>query len=141
MICLHFVATVDADKAPQRERLRELQTARDDDRAKAPSFPTALGEADPHAEAWLLDDPDAVRQVMRLGPDVAVPTVRQSRHPKQTLEDLRVQGEHGFDHVLKILAVIVREVRPARCQHATETGIKAFADDVRCELQPIVRRI
>src|SRR5258708_8059197 len=135
-----LVATVDADKAPQRERLRELQSARDDDRSKAPSFPTALGEAVPQAESWLLDDPVAVRQVMRLRLESTVPTIRQTKSPKQTLEDLRTQGENEVDDVLTLLAAIAREVQPSRCQHAKETGFNRFVADVQRELGTIVAR-
>jgi len=51
------VAAVDRDTSRGRDRLRELQAARTKDREKYAPLPTALGVADPHAEAWLLDDP------------------------------------------------------------------------------------
>lgn len=68
-----MVATVDVDSDRRREKLRELQEARDKARQKDPPFPTVLGEASPHAEAWLLDDPVAVRRALRLSGNAAVP--------------------------------------------------------------------
>src|SRR5213593_4826031 len=43
-----LIATVDNDKHPRCQKLKELLKARDDDRASSPAFPTALGEAAPH---------------------------------------------------------------------------------------------
>src|SRR5258708_15773924 len=50
-----LVATVDADKAPQREQLPELQSARDHARSKALPFPTPLRTTVPHTPSYLLD--------------------------------------------------------------------------------------
>ena len=60
-----LIAVVDRDRA-QRDRLKRLREARDDDRMQKPPFPTAFGEANPHGEAWLLDDPQAIREALRL---------------------------------------------------------------------------
>ncbi|MCH7885708.1 MAG: hypothetical protein IIC01_10715, partial [Planctomycetes bacterium] len=48
------VATVDRDAEEPRSRLAKLQEGRDLDRREDPALPTALGEANPHGEAWLL---------------------------------------------------------------------------------------
>ncbi|HEV7224363.1 MAG TPA: hypothetical protein VGN42_16760 [Pirellulales bacterium] len=74
-----LVAVVDRDKDPRRRRLRDLAAGRAGDRASAPPFPTALGEAVPHVEAWLLDDLAAVRQSLRLA--VAIEIQSMPRKP------------------------------------------------------------
>ena len=53
---LGLVATVDSDESGRSGRLNQLRDGRDEDRQSAPPFPTSLGEAIPHLEAWLLDD-------------------------------------------------------------------------------------
>jgi len=133
-----IVVFVDADKDRRGRKFRELRAGRDDYLASAPPFPTALGEADPHAEAWLLDDQVAVRQVLGLSPDVGISTIRQTKSPKATLQLLIDQSEIKTDDLLAILAAIAREVDPSRCRHAKETGFKKFADEVRHELGPLV---
>lgn len=129
-----LVAAVDADKDPQRRRLRDLVAGRDADRASAPPFPAAIEEAVPHADAWLLDDPTAIRQALQLTSEVEIQTVRQSKNPKATLQSLIEQSEIDTVDLLAILAAIAREVELSRCQHAKETGFKKFADEVRHEL-------
>jgi hypothetical protein len=49
-----LVAVVDRDKSAPRVKLRELQAERESYRIERATFPTALGEAAPHGEAWLL---------------------------------------------------------------------------------------
>lgn len=71
------VATIDQDKSPGRERLKSMRAARTKDRETPPPLPTALGCADPHAEAWLLDDAVAVRTVLQLEPVSVIPNVRK----------------------------------------------------------------
>ena len=66
------VATIDRDKSSGHDRLRELKAGRTRDRETAPPLPAALGAANPHAEAWLLDDPVAVRTVLGLDNDAAI---------------------------------------------------------------------
>src|SRR5690348_7890197 len=83
-----LVATVDTDKHEQREKLRELKKGRDEDRTQRPGFPVAIGEACPHAEAWLLDDPVAVRQGLCLPSAADVPPVHKVPSPKEALQAL-----------------------------------------------------
>lgn len=130
------VATVDSDKAPPRERLRELRQARDDDRATSAPLPTALGEAVPHLEAWLLDDPVAVREALGLDPNESVPTIRKAKHPKTAINSL-IEKSSDDRSVLDHLSEIARQCNPDRCRHASETGFKSFADDVNTELGPL----
>src|SRR5260370_6609488 len=47
-----IVLTVDTDKDPRRQKLKELLKAREEDRASSASLPPAMGEADPHGAAW-----------------------------------------------------------------------------------------
>ena len=133
-----LVAAVDADKDPQRRRLRDLVAGRDADRASAPPFPAALGEAVPHGDAWLLDDPEAIRRALKLPHDVEIQTVRQTNNPKAALQALIELSEIETENLLFILAQIGGQVDPLRCQHAKETGFKKFADEVRQELGPLV---
>lgn len=135
------VMCVDADKAPKRQRLRELHAGREADRASAPPFPTALGEAVPHGEAWLLDDPVAVKRALQLAADVEIPTVRQTKDPKGALQALIEQSEIDADELLLILAGIARELHPSRCRHDNETGFNKFANEVRRELGPLVPQV
>src|SRR5208337_5149949 len=89
-----LVAVVDRDRAPQRGRLRELREARDRDRMERPSFPTAFGEASPHGEAWLLDDPTAIRDALGLDPKVEIPTVLRTRNPKLVVNEIIKNSKH-----------------------------------------------
>ena len=58
------VATLDADKEKKGKRLAQMRKGRDTHRASNTPLPTALGEAVPHGEAWLPQDPIAVREGM-----------------------------------------------------------------------------
>jgi hypothetical protein len=132
-----LIATVDKDKDPRRQKLKELLKAREDDRASSPAFPTALGEAAPHGEAWILDDPVAVRRALGLDPDFKVPNVLKEPSSKDALEKLKRQSRRAEDPILEVLASIAELVDPARCVHAKETGFHALAEEVHRELVPI----
>ena len=131
------VATVDTDATKPRSRLAKLKKGRDLDREKAPPLPTALGEANPHGEAWLLDDPVAVRKALELPADVPIPTVPKSDGPKKALNKLMDQSPRETatgDRIQELLGAIAVNVTPNRCAHAQETGFDAFSKDVRDEL-------
>ena len=64
-----LVATVDTDKSKRGMRLAELDAGR----ADVGLVPTAIGEATPHAEAWLIDDPRAVRDSLGLPTETEIP--------------------------------------------------------------------
>ena len=131
------VATVDTDTAKPRSRLAKLQEGRDLDREKAPRLPTALGEANPHGEAWLLDDPVAVRKALELPGDVRIPTVGGTDDPKKALNKLMDQSPREIgsgNRIQELLGAIAANVIPNRCAHAQKTGFDAFTKDVGDEL-------
>lgn len=133
-----LVATLDTDKEKKGRRLRQMQEARDADREKHSPMPTALGEATPHGEAWLLDDPAAVRTAMNLANDALIPTVRRTADPKGALHELLGQSPRKADRPLVVWADIARELDPDRCAHGKRTGFRSFVEEVRTELQPLV---
>lgn len=134
------VATVDQDKSRGRERLRELEGARDKDRETGPPLPTAVGCAKPHAEAWLLDDPVAVRRVLGLPGDAEIPNVRHTVNPKGELARLHSSSPRADEPAKAILVQIAQDLDVGRCGHARETGLSAFVDDVRREIGPLASR-
>src|SRR5258708_2144006 len=129
-----IVATVDTDRARNKLRLRELRKAREEERSRLPAFPAAIGQADPHGEAWLLDDPVAVRAALDLAATVEIGTVRRTKDPKEELETLRRASPRSGDRLLDLLTNIARAVQSHRCVHARETGFHAFEDEVKMEL-------
>ena len=131
-----LVATVDTDNDRTRERLKELREAREKERTKSLPFPVVLGQANPHGEAWLLDDPVAVRRAFGLPGNAPVTNVRQTKNAKEELEALKRLSGRAGDPVLEILADIAREVQPSRCVHAKETGFAEFVEDTKRELVP-----
>ena len=133
---LGLVATVDSDESGRSGRLNQLRDGRDEDRQSAPPFPTALGEAIPHLEAWLIDDPVAVCAALHLAADATVLTVRQTKDPKSTINELS-RHRADFENVVDALEQIARRVEPSRCAHEAETGFKAFVADVKHELSPL----
>lgn len=132
------VAAVDRDTSHGRDRLRELQAARAKDREKYAPFPTAVGVADPHAEAWLLDDPVAVRTALRLPADALIPTVRQVESPKSEIVRLHRASPRSDEPVRAMLIEIAQALSVDRCQHSRETGFSQFVEDVRDEISPLV---
>jgi hypothetical protein len=132
-----LLAVVDQDKARGGGRLRSLRNARDADRIVHPPFPTALGEAKPHGEAWLLDDPHAIRQVLELDGGVDIPNVRRSRDPKEDLNELFRKSQRQGDDRMDLLKEIAQRIDVSRCQHGEETGFSDFVEEVRQELGPL----
>jgi hypothetical protein len=103
-----------------------------------PPFPTALGEAILHGEAWLLDDPHAIRQVLELEVHVPIPTIRKARQPKETLNQLIRLSRHRTEPWMELLRGIAQLMEVSRCQYAEETGFSDFVEEVRRELGPLV---
>lgn len=130
------VATIDKDKSPGRDRLRDLEAGRTKDRELAAPLPAALGCADPHAEAWLLDDPVAVHETLRLAADAVIPNVRRVDSPKDSLTGLHRQSPRAVEPIRTILVEIARAVQNRRCQHAKETGYARFKKEVEDEIGP-----
>jgi len=126
------VAVVDRDRANRGERLAKLTKGRELDRANLAvnPLPVAIGEANPHAEAWLLDDLNSVRQVLSLDSTVSVP---KCKDPKETLHQLISQHAENETEI-DILSRIAEALDPQRCRHAKETGLEGFLEDVRAEL-------
>ena len=132
-----LVATVDADKDRQDRRLRELKAAGDEHRSASPAFPTTLGRAIPHGEAWLLDDPSAVKNVLGLLSSTEIPTVTTRGDCKSILEGLWRGSDRTKESPTIIWAEIARQVDPQRSNHRHETGFEDFLDEVRRELGPL----
>ena len=80
-----LVAVVDQDRDRSGSKLKSMADAREIDREERASLATALGEAIPHNEAWLLDDLVAVRIGLALESDADVPVVTRCRYPKSDL--------------------------------------------------------
>jgi hypothetical protein len=131
------VAVVDRDREPKGDRLRTLRDARVAYRAKHPLHPTAVGEADPHGEAWLLDDPIAIREALQLDARIEVLTVRRTKDPKDVVNSLIRGSKYRHDDVLDVLTDIASRVDSVRCYHMGETGFGDWVDDVRSELGPV----
>lgn len=131
-----LVATVDRDTDKPHRRLNELREGSSKDQEKNPPIPTALGEAVPHGEAWLLDDAVAVRAVLGL-PSSAKSQAGGKVDPKATLNGLISNSSFVSDH-MTALRDIARAVDVSRCKGAKKTGLAAFAKEVKSELGPLV---
>lgn len=130
-----LVATIDRDTADKGERLKRLKAARKTDRSKRAPLPTALGEADPHCEAWLLDDESAVRDALALAPVTPVPTVGRTSNPKDELDLLIASSPVADQGRLTLLGRIAEKVDPNRCLNAKTTGFRAFVKDIKDEFR------
>lgn len=130
-----LVAIVDADKTKNHERLKEMKKAREDDRQSLPPFPTALGEAIPHGESWLIDDPVAVRQALKL--TIEVPNYRDCNYPKDDLQKLIQASIRAGEELLDLLEDIARQVDGSRCVHDKESGFHGFREEVVAEIGPL----
>lgn len=125
-----LIATVDTDKDVFGKKLKRLSNARRQDSTCNSLLRIALGEAFPHAEAWLLDDPVAVRNALHLPSDADIPSTKNEDDPKQALEYLRRIGDRVDDPILAILADIAGELDPSRCGRAEQTGFQAFQEEL-----------
>jgi hypothetical protein len=133
-----LVGTVDSDDRHVARHLPKLQQARMTARATGNITPTALGEAIPHLEAWLLDDPVAVRQTLGFEASLEIKSPTKVESPKDELTGLcsRCSTRQPMTHHL---ATIAQQISMTRCIHAEQTGFKQFAADVRQELEPLTR--
>lgn len=132
-----LVATVDRDTDKPRRRLGVLRDARMDEQERGTALPTALGEAVPHGEAWLLDDAVAVREGLTLSPDHAIPSVKKAKNPKAALTKLLWESPRSHHPPRDVLRDIAEAVDPARCKNGKSTGFDAFVRDVQTELKPL----
>jgi hypothetical protein len=113
-----------------------LIAARQRDRDASHATPAAIGEAVPHCEAWLIDDPVAVRAALQLPTTVEIASPTKIKSPKDELD--RLYQECGSPlETLQLLAAIAGGLAPERCNHRDATGFAAFARDVVGELGPL----
>jgi hypothetical protein len=132
-----LVAVVDRDKDPKGGRLQKLRQGRDQHGNKHRPIPAALGEANPHGEAWLLDDEAAVREALKLDPETPVLPVNKARSPKGELESLIAVSRRRKELSIDVLADIARLVQPDRCRHKSQTGFEDFMREVHTEIGPL----
>lgn len=135
------VACTDADTERRRERLGQMIAAREADRSQNPPLPTALGEAKPHNEAWLLDDPVAVREGLWLASDHAIPNVNASDYPKEDLEALQAVSERCSERPTDVWPDIAARLNLDRCNHKKTTGLMAFAQELEEEITPLFEQV
>lgn len=133
-----LVAVVDRDKEPSGDRMKKLAKGREQHRSKSAPFPTALGEADPHFEAWLLDDPAGVRRGLGLPRESEIISITKSAYPKDDLDRLIAKASSPDLNITSCLARIASCVDVTRCNHAKTTGLHAFVEEVRAELGPLI---
>jgi len=132
-----LVATVDADREGQ-SRLGKLRDERQSLRREEGEYPVALGCADPHLEAWLLDDAVAVRAGLSLDAQANVPNLRDCPSPKGTLEGLHRASPRRGDRPLEVWPDIARALDRNRCPHRVQTGLDAFAEDLLDQMRPLL---
>jgi len=132
-----LVAVVDRDKDQKGHRLQNLRAGRDEHRSKYTPIPTALGEANPHGEAWLLDDEAAVREALRLDSRTLVPSLNKTGSPKDELESLINASERRQEGSIDLLADIAKLVQLGRCNCKSRTGFEDFMKEVHAELGPL----
>lgn len=132
-----LVATIDRDKDHRGERMKSLHDARARSREKNAPFPTALGEAIPHGEAWLLDDSVAIRQALGLPDSQSIPVVTSVSSPKTELSALQSTSTREAEREIDVLGDIARRLVPERCVHEKETGFRAFRREIEAELRPL----
>lgn len=132
--CLGLVVVTDTDRGKHGEKLQELRKGRSEEREKNVPFPTALGEANPHFDVWLLDDSHAVAITLSLPPN-RIPNIRNCSSPKDSLTKLIEEARLSAD-LSDSLRKIAEVVEPSRCVHSKETGFHEFTFEVRVELVP-----
>lgn len=121
------VAVVDNDRArtPRLDALRSQREA-----ARGVGVPTAIGEAYPHVEAWLVDDVEPLRSILG---HPATDRAPAGRDPKAELDALIEAAGRADDHLVA-LGEVAAEVRLERCRRAHTTGFERFVHDVHAEL-------
>ena len=130
-----LVATVDRDRSRRGSRLAALREGRASARLRGHSLPGALGEANPHAEAWLIADREAVRQARGLYADEPI---GGGLFPKGDLQALHGASGRADDSAALVWADVACRARPAIIESARGNGFGEFAADVRAELASVV---
>ncbi|MCC7291945.1 MAG: hypothetical protein IT449_07790 [Phycisphaerales bacterium] len=132
------VAIIDGDQL-EGERLAALKAGRRRHREKYPPIPTALGCAIPHFEAWLIDDPVAVREVLRLPADCEVSSPTRTSSPKLVLHALFTGSPRASEDLeLAVLPEIARRFQLERCNQRNHTGLADFAKDLRAAFREVI---
>ena len=132
-----MVAIVDRDVEPAGDRLNKLRSGRETDRLASAPIPTAIGEAVPHGEAWLLNDRVAVRDSLYLE-DRHLHATDES-DPKSALDALISGSPRREDRRLEVLRDIAGRVDRSRCPNSDRTGFASFADEVRHEFRDLAK--
>ena len=132
-----LVAVVDRDVEPTGDRLDSLRLGRESDRQVRAPIPTAIGEAVPHGEAWLLDDRVAVRDSLYLE-DRDLHAIDES-NPKSALDALIRASSRREEPHLDVLHDIAGRVDRSRSPNAARTGFAPLADQVRHEFRDLAK--
>ena len=128
------VGVVDADNTEKRgERLRKLRAGREQDRQENAPFPTAIGIAVPHGEAWLLDDAHAVAECLQLGGTDNVRSWQDCKSPKDELTTMHRGSVRENEPPVEICREIASLVLLARCRNSDKTGFADFVNDLTSE--------
>lgn len=129
------VAVVDRDTDQNDGKLRELRETRNEIKlSEEGHVQVAIGEAIPHFEVWLLDDPVAVRLSLALERSHSITDSRNCSSPKSELDKLISQSEISCHPVSETLGQIARQLDIGRCIHADTNGLRDFAEDCKREL-------
>ncbi|MBL8880295.1 MAG: hypothetical protein JNG88_14370 [Phycisphaerales bacterium] len=132
-------AVVDNDDS-KGARLTALREARMLIEQNTVGPPMALGHADPHLEAWLLDDEKAVRTTLAFATNRAIRGVGSVKSPKEELNRLWEESPRRRDNPsessIDMLAALSRELSIDRCNQSIRTGLQDFADEVRTRITP-----
>jgi len=137
--CRGLVAVLDRDKPEHHERLKQAKLGQQADSAQHAPLPAVIGEASPHFDAWLMDDPVAVRTALGLPKNAQVPDVGASGNPKRDLDVLRSNSARASDRPSLVAGAIAQQLDLRRCNHRKATGLEAFASDLRREIEPLFR--
>ncbi len=103
-------------------------------------MPTALGQAIPHGEAWLLDDAEAVKKVLGLAAMEKVPGVKNKRGAKALLEEMLARSPRKGERPTEVWRELAGTIREKRCRAPRATGFAAFAADLRREFSSLAAR-
>lgn len=126
------VATVDTDSDPLGEKRKKLEgVLAAEEVVRDQKVIVIVGEANPHAEAWLLADPQAIREALELHEDCPIPAIRASNYPKNDLNALRDQSRYHKEPLKDWLARVAGCVRSHRCTAKKDTGFDAFESHVQ----------
>ncbi len=132
------VAIIDDDQH-DGERLDALKAGREAHRRNNAPMPAALGCAIPHFEAWLIDDPAAVREMLKLPGNHPVPPPVGMSSPKEALHALYNKSPRASDILERdVLPEIARRLHLNRCNQRIQTGLQRFADDLRSEFKDLL---